>query len=242
MIPKNWLVKTGDFLFKYRNFLFPVLLVSLFLPHLPASQHLGSARLEELTDGLAVAMVFAGLLLRAAVIGFRYIKRGGLNKKVYAEDLVTDGFFAVCRNPLYVGNLIIYTGVLVMYGSPLVLLLGLGAFLFIYTAIVAAEEHFLTEKFGDAYRAYCRDVPRWWMRWSRLKQATRGMKFNVGRVLAKDYTTIANALIALLLIQLVEEEIFYPHPHVRMLAGGIVALLLAAGIVRIFKKCGILKV
>lgn len=241
MPPKNWLVKTGDFLFKTRNFLFPALIVTLFFLRLPAYEYFDSFLLEEIKDWVAVAIVLLGLSLRAAVIGFRYIKRGGLNKKVYAEHLVTDGFFAVCRNPLYVGNLIIYAGVLLMYGSPLVMLLGAALFLFIYTAIVAAEEYFLTEKFGDAYRAYCRDVPRWWMRWSRLKAATSGMKFNAARVLAKDYTTIANAIIALLLIELVEEEIYYVHPYVFWLVGGVIAMLVATAIIRFFKKRGVLK-
>jgi len=33
-------------------------------------------------------------MFRIAVIGFAYIRRGGVNKQVYAENLVTQGFSA----------------------------------------------------------------------------------------------------------------------------------------------------
>jgi protein-S-isoprenylcysteine O-methyltransferase Ste14 len=36
-------------------------------------------------------------------------------------------------------------------------------FLFIYmdTVVIAAEEKLLASVFGDAFTAFCRDVPRW---------------------------------------------------------------------------------
>lgn len=203
--PKNWLVKTGDFLFKYRNLLFPVMLVALFATHTPPSEYAGNHGYEVAKDVLAVWIVISGLALRAAVIGFKYIKRGGLNKKVYAEDLVTEGFFATCRNPLYVGNMLIYAGVLLMHGSPFVFVVGLALFAFIYTAIIAAEEYFLRGKFGAAYEAYCRDVPRWIPKFSRLGESIKGMEFNANRVIAKDYTTMANAVIAVVGLELWEQ-------------------------------------
>jgi protein-S-isoprenylcysteine O-methyltransferase Ste14 len=205
MEQKTPLIKIGDFFFKYRNLLFPMILLGVFLLQPPAHEYGGSHAAERIKDWIAVAIVSAGLGLRAAVIGFRYIKRGGLNKKVYAENLVTDGFFAVCRNPLYVGNLLIYFGVLLMHGAPVVILVGMLFFLFVYTAIVAAEEFFLRTHFGEAYAAYCHDVPRWRMHWAKLHGATEGMKFNFLRVLAKDYTAIANAVVSILGLELWEE-------------------------------------
>ena len=69
---------------------------------------------------MAVLIAMSGLAVRGVVIGLAYIKRGGLNKKVYAANLVTEGMFSVCRNPLYVGNMLIYTGEFLMFGNPLV--------------------------------------------------------------------------------------------------------------------------
>ncbi len=211
MEQKNWLVKTGDFLFKYRNMLFPAMLVVLFLSYRTAHQYNGSENAEDVKDIVAECVVALGIAIRATVIGFKYIKRGGLNKKVYAEKLVTDGFFGLCRNPLYVGNLTVYFGVLLMHGSPWVLAIGTIIFVFIYTAIVAAEEYFLRHEFGDAYVQYCKDVPRWGIKFLNLRRATQGMSFNWKRVIIKDYTTMANALFAVSMLSLLENIQYDDH-------------------------------
>lgn len=172
----------GDLLFKRRNAIFPIFLIVLFLAFVPNPD----PRLPWIGLGVTVA----GQLLRMAVIGFAYIKRGGLNKKVYADTLVTTGFFATCRNPLYVGNVLILGGLLMMHGNPAVLLIGGAFFLSAYCAIIATEENFLRNKFGKEYSDYCSNVPRWWIRFERLPAVLGGMNFNWRKVIYKDYSTI----------------------------------------------------
>lgn len=99
------MVKIGNFLFHYRNGLFPVVYLLLFFKSRPV---MGNYRLAAAT-GFAVALL--GQLLRALTIGLEYIIRGGRNRQVYAEQLVQGGIFAHCRNPLYVGNFLILIGV-----------------------------------------------------------------------------------------------------------------------------------
>ena len=86
---KSLLIRTGQFFFKYRDLLSPILFISLILrttPHWPW----GDQRFDMLLDGVGVLLVLAGQGLRAAVIGFAYIKRGGKDKQVYADALVTE--------------------------------------------------------------------------------------------------------------------------------------------------------
>jgi hypothetical protein len=146
--------------------------------------------------------VAAGLAIRAFVIGFAYIKRGGMNKQVYADTLVVSGIFGLCRNPLYVGNLLVYIGVFLMHGAPLVVAIGIATFVIFYLAIVAAEEFFLRQKFGAEYEDYCARVPRWIPSLNnlgeRFRTATEGMSYNFKRVMLKDYSTMINAAISLL--------------------------------------------
>lgn len=172
----------GDLLFKRRNAIFPIFMIGLLLafqpnpnPNLPL---------------IGLSVTIAGQALRMAVIGFAYIKRGGMNKKVYADTLVTTGFFAACRNPLYVGNVLILGGLLLMHGNPDVLIIGGVFFLSAYWAIIATEENFLRNKFGEEYRAYCREVPRWWIRFDRLPNVFSSMAFNWRKVIYKDYSTV----------------------------------------------------
>ena len=148
------MVRIGNFFFRYRNGLFPVVMVLMFVP----SPKLFSQDLVAAGLGLAVALV--GQLIRAITIGLAYIIRGGKNRQVYAETLVQEGIFAHCRNPLYVGNILVILGLGLVSNSLLFALIGVPFFLFVYWTIVAAEENFLRQKFGADFDAYCQRVSR----------------------------------------------------------------------------------
>lgn len=192
------MISIGNVLFRYRNQIFPLIIIALFLSAPPSTTLFGSETMDRVRHIGAWLLAFLGLLLRATVIGYAYIQRGGRDKKVYAKDLVTEGMFSLCRNPLYVGNLLIYTAVFLMHGHPLVIVVGVGLFCFMYQCIVYAEEAFLAAKFGEGYVAYCAEVPRWIPLFWRFSEATEDMTFNVKRVIAKDYSTASATLITLL--------------------------------------------
>jgi protein-S-isoprenylcysteine O-methyltransferase Ste14 len=237
MPKKSPFVRLGDFFFKYRNVVFPLLWCALFLAFVPAP--FSAPRVVG-----AIALVALGLVVRGAVIGFAYIKRGGVNKEVYADTLVTEGFFTACRNPLYVGNMLIYIGVFLMHGNPAVVLLGTFVCALIYQSIIAAEEYFLRNKFGESYAHYCRDVPRWWIKLQRLPAATAAMQFNFKRVLMKDYSTIANALVTLLFLNALRHYHYdapqdFQHALVQN-ATAITAILLFAAMISRAKKLKLL--
>jgi protein-S-isoprenylcysteine O-methyltransferase Ste14 len=122
-------------------------------------------------------------------IGFRYVIRGGRGRRIYAEDLVTDGIYAYVRNPMYVGNLLIVVGVALAANSWPTLWLGIPLATFMYICIVAAEEEYLLGRFGEAFKAYCRDVPRWLPRPGTMLRPSEAMQFKWRRVLVKEYGT-----------------------------------------------------
>ena len=80
---------------------------------------------------------------------------------MYAETLVTRGFFAHSRNPLYLGNFLVLLGLFVIYNNPWVYALGVAFFAVTYRAIVAAEVGLITTsvtyyfKKKDALAAAC---------------------------------------------------------------------------------------
>jgi protein-S-isoprenylcysteine O-methyltransferase Ste14 len=203
------LVRYGNFLFKYRDALFPAVLLATFAltrPHWPR----GDARLDDWLDLFGVALAALGQALRVAVVGYAYIIRGGRNKQVYAEGLVTGGLFAHCRNPLYVGNILILAGLLVVWNSPLGYLVGVPFFLLGYVAIVAAEEAFLRGKFGAAYDAYAAAVPRWAVRLRGIRSSLDGMTFNWRRVVLKEYGSAAYWIAGICVLQLADSLVHVP--------------------------------
>lgn len=186
--PWQWAVGYGNWLFQHRNAVFPLVMLALFLLFRPVLAA-GSPGVDSLFDQIGLLVASAGQLLRVAVIGFAYIKRGGVNKRVHAEELVTEGFFAHARNPLYVGNLLILSGLFIIHNNGWVYLLGGAFFVTAYIAIVAAEETFLLQKFGDEYRDYCARVNRWLPDPRGLMDTMQSMDFNWRRVLLKDYAS-----------------------------------------------------
>ena len=98
------MVKIGNIIFHYRNVLFPVFYALLFVPAVLLVENGYWLLLAGFIVGLA------GQMTRMMTIGLVYIIRGGKNRQVYAEELVTTGIFAHCRNPLYVGNILMIVG------------------------------------------------------------------------------------------------------------------------------------
>jgi protein-S-isoprenylcysteine O-methyltransferase Ste14 len=240
---KYFMLRIGTFFFKYRNQAFPLIILALFAAVPPSTAPWGNPALELPKEMVALLIVLSGLTLRASVIGYAYIRRGGLNKRVYADDLVTEGMFGVCRNPLYVGNMLIYVGLFVFHGNPFVIAVGCTLFAFIYQCIVYAEEAFLHDKFGAAYKAYCRDVPRWGLKLGAFGESTRGMAFNLKRVVAKDYSTMSSTFIALLATEFYRVAVGSITEQERafaivlgLLFGAVLAL---TGLVSGFKKRGV---
>lgn len=235
----RWVIVCGDFLFKYRNYLFPAVFVVLVLAtsHRPWT----SEPVDDILDIAGVVMAALGQALRALVIGLAYIKRGGLNKKVYADALVTDGIFAACRNPLYVGNALILTGLLLVCNAPWAYLIAGGFFIFTYWCIVRTEETFLINKFGEAYAAYCRDVNRWVPDLGRVMEAVRTMSFNWRRVLMKDYSTIVTWVLGAMALEAYEEFLWGDMPTNSLLfwfAVQVAVVLSCSATVRWLKKTG----
>lgn len=198
----GWLLRCGDFFFRWRNLVFPAVLAALFLTLRPQPW------LDDWLDLVGVLTACAGQALRALVIGLAYIKRGGLNKQVYADRLVTEGMFQVCRNPLYVGNALILLGLLLVFNHPVAYALGAAFFGFVYWSIVASEERFLRSKFGQAYAEYCARVNRFLPTLARLPEAARGMSFNWRRVLLKDYGSAYGWVLAAIALDAYEEELW----------------------------------
>jgi protein-S-isoprenylcysteine O-methyltransferase Ste14 len=99
-----------------------------------------------------ILMVFAGYLSLSgmwAVFG----------KPQETPHVITGGAFSVVRHPIYLGVILVYTGLICMTLSlaSAALLVVIIAF---YRYISRYEEKLLTQRFGDEYRAYMSKVPR----------------------------------------------------------------------------------
>lgn len=81
---------------------------------------------------------------------------------VGAPELITSGPFSHVRNPLYVGNILLYVGFGIMANALTPWLVTATAVYFViqYAAIVSLEEEFLQKEFGSGFEEYRKSVPR----------------------------------------------------------------------------------
>ncbi|MFZ3138442.1 MAG: isoprenylcysteine carboxylmethyltransferase family protein [Thermodesulfovibrionales bacterium] len=191
------MVKLGNFIFRYRNSLFPLLFFLLVFSVTPS---LGSKYFEYVSYVIGVTVALAGQIVRALTIGLTYIKRGGKDRNVFAKRLVKQGIFAHCRNPLYLGNILIIAGLGIVAHSFPFYLIGIPLFIFFYMAIIRAEENYLANKFGQEYIDYCRNVNRFIPKFSGIGKTVKNMTFNWKRLIIKEYGTTYLWIVCVILL------------------------------------------
>lgn len=81
-------------------------------------------------------------------------------------DLVAEGPYSVCRNPLYVFSILAVFGMGLQTGSLVVGLVLAALASLIFYWIVSEEEILLRQAFGDSYVAYCKQTPKFLPKWS----------------------------------------------------------------------------
>ena len=107
------------------------------------------------------AFIVFGELIRLSAV--RYAGGRTRTTKVGANSLCTSGPYSRTRNPLYIGNVFIYSGVVLFSGGIYMFqLLGVVIFYFIfqYSMIISLEEEKLSTVFGHTYSQYKNNVPR----------------------------------------------------------------------------------
>jgi protein-S-isoprenylcysteine O-methyltransferase Ste14 len=78
-----------------------------------------------------------------------------------ADHLITSGPFAHSRNPIYVANTILVSGIGLYFGNLWLILAAFIAAILTQELAIKREEKHLALKFGEAWRDYTTRVPRW---------------------------------------------------------------------------------
>ena len=108
--------------------------------------------------GLALALA-GGALALAAQVTMGASWRVGV-KSGASGPLVQIGLFRLSRNPTFLGQFMLLTGIVAT--SPSFATIGAaGLFWLSARAQIASEERFLQRELGEPYREYLRTVPRW---------------------------------------------------------------------------------
>lgn len=84
-----------------------------------------------------------------------------LNPNAQPDHFVTNGPFAITRNPMYLANALLLIGLGLVAGIAWFIPMALVAGFLTQKIAIEKEERWLAEKFGKRYRDYAKRVRRW---------------------------------------------------------------------------------
>ena len=179
------------FLFSNRSFTpIPLVLVILYLSSFSYPYFI-----------IGIGLIVIGESIR--IYGVRFAGGATRTREVGAPSLCTSGPYSRCRNPLYLGNMIIYCGVVLMAGGQFLWPLLFIVFIFFtlqYSMIISLEEETLVKLFGNEYRLYRESVPKLFPRISPWLGNDKRVPLTMIQTLKTEKRTLQNIIIIIILI------------------------------------------
>ena len=181
----------GNYFFTYRSYT-PIPLAAVILYN---------AQLANAYVLLGMALVILGESIRFWAVSYA----GGITRttKVGAATLCTAGPFAYTRNPLYMGNMLMYNGIVLIAGASNILTMLMLTWLFFiiqYLLIIDLEEKTLTSLFGNTYINYKKNVPRIFPRLFRWESDDSSQPMTLLKTLYTEKRTLQNVILFFLFI------------------------------------------
>lgn len=106
-----------------------------------------------------------GLTLFGGGVFLRLWAQQHLHYRLEAETALTrTGPYLWTRNPIYLGNALIGAGLVAASGLLWLVVPTAAWFLGVYAMVVRHEEDVLRELYGEPYRRFLEERPRWWPR------------------------------------------------------------------------------
>jgi len=157
----------------------------------------------------AIGILFGSLL---RIVCSTFMTHREAHDPFQVKHLITDGPFALTRNPLYLAEGAIALGIAMMSRMPWFVFVTLLSGLAVMALVIEWEEETLSLRFGRLYDQYCRAVPRWFS-WSRLFHPdsymnTKGRVKLLTAIRAESGTLLIGLLAILAFIAKADIEIF----------------------------------
>lgn len=237
------LEKTGRWLFRWRSYLPLIPLGIVFLGLRDYAYPAGSETLNNLWCVGCLMVGLVGLGIRIATVGHVPAGTSGRNTRAHeAEVLNTTGMYSIVRNPLYLGNYLMWLGLALIPRTiwvPLVITL---VFWLYHERIIFSEEQFLRREHGNEFEEWAARTPAFFPSFSGWVAPRH--RFSARGVLRREHsglTAFVAVMTALMLAgnYVVQGRVFL---HPAWLSGFVAALLFYFTIFAVKKKTRLLDV
>jgi protein-S-isoprenylcysteine O-methyltransferase Ste14 len=202
--------KSGNFLFKYRGQI-PVIIFLIGLPFLYFADYrcfVEHAWVESALAIVGIGVSLLGIVVRSYTIGVTPKGTSGRNtQKQIADSLNTTGIYSIVRHPLYVGNYLMWAGLLLFAGNIAYFLVASLIYWLYYERIMYAEERFLEKKFGESFIDWSLKVPAFIPQFSRFEKGE--MRFSFKAVLRREYSGLFAMALCFMIVDLLRYYVIY---------------------------------
>ena len=191
--------KEGNWLFKHRGQL-PIVLFILAIPAVCfTSYDLMGTGTVKFINYTAYFLSILGFIVRAYTIGTTPRGTSGRNTaEQVAEQLNKSGIYSMVRHPLYLGNYLMWIGIVLFTKNiEFTIIVSLMYWLY-YERIMFAEERFLERKFGQSYLDWAAGVPAFIPRFSLFTKST--ISFSLKSVLRREYSGVLATVVGFVFV------------------------------------------
>jgi protein-S-isoprenylcysteine O-methyltransferase Ste14 len=183
---------TGNWLFRWRSYL-PLALIGLLLAGLQATPQ-RDLEMHRAWTLFCFAVSLLGLGVRVLTVGFTPKGTSGRNTHCQkALELNTSGVYSIVRNPLYLGNFLIWLGFALYCQLWWQVVIFVLVFWLYYERIIFAEEEFLRRTFGEPFESWAARTPAFVPRFKQWTQA--GLPFSIRNVLKREYSGLFGVVV-----------------------------------------------
>jgi len=190
-------VNQGNFLFKYRGQL-PVI---LFLFSIPFIKYSASYETTYYFVLFSILFTVFGYLIRFYTVATTPKNTSGRNtNKQIAETLNKTGSYSLVRNPLYLANYFIWSGISLFTFNIYFMIFMSIFFYLIYSKIIKAEELFLKSKFGKEYEIWANTVSSFLPK--KINFIKSSIPFSAVSILRREYSSVLSGLIGFIFIDI----------------------------------------
>jgi protein-S-isoprenylcysteine O-methyltransferase Ste14 len=193
---------SGRWLFKFRGQI-PLVLFILAVPvvyyNADCIRTISSGTLTAINLSAFVVSI-VGFLIRFYTVGTTPHGTSGRNtKEQVAEVLNTTGIYSLVRHPLYLGNYLIWLGIVIYTKSISFTVVFSLLYWVYYERIMMAEEHYIGEKFGAVFREWSGRIPAFIPKLSGFTPPSKA--FSIKQVLRREYSGVLATVIGFVFVQ-----------------------------------------
>jgi protein-S-isoprenylcysteine O-methyltransferase Ste14 len=200
--------KSGHWLFKWRSYL-PLLVLALSLIAFREFKYpFGSELLDNIWEIFCLAVSLSGLIVRIITVGSVPEGTSGRNTKAQVADVLnTTGMYSIVRNPLYLGNFIIWFGLSLFVRAWWLSLIIILIFWIYYERIIFAEEEFLRKKFGQPYLDWAEKTPVFIPRFRQWRSSI--YPFSLRTALKGEYSGFFAIIVTFTFLEIIGDFVLY---------------------------------